>query len=102
MKKRVITFVLVLLMLVNAVPAGAFAADASAQSDAKSVGDFVWVAEGEEPAYPIDGEGKWVKTEETETKSVLVCAEEAHSHIIGCPTDEAGAYICGGHVHSEE
>ena len=101
MKKRVFSFLMAAMILFSAVPAEAFAAGSSEAEELYFIDDTIWLAEGEEPSAPVVETGKWVKTEETKTASVLCCSEEEHTHLQNCPVADDGSFACGGHIHTD-
>ena len=101
MKKRVFSFLMAAMILFSVVPAEAFAAGSSEAEELYFIDDTIWLAEGEEPSAPVVETGKWVKTEETKTASVLCCSEEEHTHLQNCPVADDGSFACGGHIHTD-
>lgn len=99
MKKRILSMVMVLVMLISMLPAEVIALTTEGVYEK---GDTIWLAEGQTPnAQTVEGH-HWALTGESKQETEYVCGLAPHTHVTGCSTDEAGAYTCGGHVHSDD
>lgn len=100
MKRRILSFMMAVVMLFGAVPVGALAQDAE-DSVIHYIDDVLWLPQGEEPTEAVVETGEWILTEETDSKTELVCQNDEHVHKTNCPVDEEGNFVCDGHVHTD-
>ena len=100
MKRRILSFMMAVVMLFGAFPVGALAQDAE-DSVIHYIDDVLWLPQGEEPTEAVVETGEWVLTEETDSKTELVCQKDEHVHKTNCPVDEEGNFVCNGHVHTD-
>ena len=82
MKRRVLAFLMAMILLVSSVPTEVFATTTEGEADTQMyfIDDTLWVPEGEVPSAPVVETGEWVKTEETMTESQMVCSVAEHAH----------------------
>lgn len=98
MKKRLLSCILVLVMLLGMIPTAAFASDYSDTKplpDGKSyqVGDtYTGTTKPDAPSKTV----VWVQEGEPTTKDVLTCTKEEHTHDESCKT------LTCKHKHTEE
>ena len=98
MKKRLLSCILVLVMLLGMIPTAAFASDYSDTKplpDGKSyqVGDtYTGTTKPDAPSKTV----VWVQEGEPTTKDVLTCTKEEHTHDESCKT------LTCGHEHTEK
>lgn len=114
MKKRIISFALVIVLLMSMLPVNVLAEN----SEGYAEGDTIWLAEGVTPtqeSHPVDTQrgDQWVQTGATERQ--LICGVESHSHTYKCAENcdkihthgddcYEKAWTCGitAHVHTDE